>query len=267
MVLTQLAYANPLIAKIMYSKQRMITITFTPYMLQSHDLNYSIDLIQNLSNIIYLSKSKDFIKHLFASRNGVNWLHMFPSRTLDKIKQSPPNAAILCACYTWLHILRTNIIRYEQAILKLLGDKEVEHQILALEVIGGYTELYDNAEEIEILECVTRYQRLRTYSKIKCGNIDCKINYLDHKYGTNFSIDRNILDLENDSHYNDYDVAAISKDTNEKWKRRERINKWYICKGCKCVRYCSKRCQKISWNIYDHKKQCVKIQQNCNKYF
>ena len=38
--------------------------------------------------------------------------------------------------------------------------------------------------------------------------------------------------------------------------RRIDNDKLYKCKKCKVVRYCSKRCQKIDWNMNDHKKHC-----------
>ena len=62
-------------------------------------------------------------------------------------------------------------------------------------------------------------------------------------------------------------LPAIYLTAYDAWNARETINKWYICKGCKCVKYCSRKCQKISWNKYNHDKQCKIIQQNYKQYF
>ena len=40
---------------------------------------------------------------------------------------------------------------------------------------------------------------------------------------------------------------------------RKDVNKMYKCKGCCLVRYCSKRCQKIDWNAYNHKTCCKQL--------
>ena len=39
-------------------------------------------------------------------------------------------------------------------------------------------------------------------------------------------------------------------------------NKWYNCKKCGAL-YCSKHCQKVDWNKYNHKFQCDRL----SKYF
>ena len=36
------------------------------------------------------------------------------------------------------------------------------------------------------------------------------------------------------------------------------IAKFFLCKGCRVAKYCSKKCQKIHWNLYNHKLQCQK---------
>lgn len=42
-------------------------------------------------------------------------------------------------------------------------------------------------------------------------------------------------------------------------KRRKNTDKFYKCRKCKVIRYCSKKCQKIDWNMYNHKSICKKI--------
>eukprot|EP01084_Bolivina_argentea_P073580 133512_1 len=67
---------------------------------------------------------------------------------------------------------------------------------------------------------------------IKCGNSKCIKSYVYNKYGNWF--------LENE----------------DMWKDREIKNKWYLCSGCKVVKYCSRKCQKYAWNQENHKLRC-----------
>eukprot|EP01084_Bolivina_argentea_P287646 493583_1 len=76
----------------------------------------------------------------------------------------------------------------------------------------------------------------------KCGNILCKKIYLENKYG--IITDATFMDLV------------------KQWENRKVINKWYMCKGCKCIKYCSKYCQKISWNFQNHRYYCTAIRSN-----
>ena len=88
--------------------------------------------------------------------------------------------------------------------------------------------------------------KLYNESTTFCGNVRCSKDALQDKYGVNekeFDDPLKILD-------------ALSKFSHNREKRK----KWYICKGCKTTHYCSRRCQKVSWNRQNHKYQCQKIQ-------
>ena len=92
------------------------------------------------------------------------------------------------------------------------------------------------------------YQKFHTYSSVRCGNIECTAEYVNYD---------KLFDCDFIEYFESEDKRR--KDVN--------TNKWYICKGCKTVRYCSRRCQKISWNRCDHRRQCGEIQKNYKDYF
>ena len=46
--------------------------------------------------------------------------------------------------------------------------------------------------------------------------------------------------------------SAIKMMNDSSWQNRKQINKWYICGECRLVKYCSRKCQKISWNRQNH---------------
>merc|ERR1712228_89324 len=71
---------------------------------------------------------------------------------------------------------------------------------------------------------------------IKCGNQLCETkSYATHKYGMKCS---------------DFTTGK---------KLTKIVNKWHVCKGCQCVYYCSRKCQKIAWNKQRHKAFCTKL--------
>merc|ERR1712060_364897 len=84
---------------------------------------------------------------------------------------------------------------------------------------------------------------------IKCGNVKCSNNCVNHKYGVNVNA------------YNSFktDDKSIGEYV-QQCKNRKVVNKWYICKGCELVKYCSRTCQKISWNEQHHGNQCRILQ-------
>ncbi len=69
-----------------------------------------------------------------------------------------------------------------------------------------------------------------------CGNDKCKKNYIEYKYGKK---------------KNDIMILILNG------KKLKRINKWYKCKGCLLIFYCSYRCQKYHWK-YGHRIFCRK---------
>eukprot|EP01084_Bolivina_argentea_P270145 459295_1 len=103
-------------------------------------------------------------------------------------------------------------------------------------------------------ECEKEYIELRCnyFVMFRC-NIRCASPQCDNiKY-------MRILDED----YMKYDKIGYKwwdyEDDRKAKNKRLTCHKFYKCKQCKVARYCSKKCQKIHWNVYNHKLQCVSI--------
>lgn len=86
-----------------------------------------------------------------------------------------------------------------------------------------------------------RVYKAYKYQNIKCGNNNCRKSYTMDKYGFE-------------------PFPELSLEMLQKWENRNSRKKWYICKGCKTVYYCSRKCQKINWNKGEHRKHCKQLQ-------
>ena len=96
-----------------------------------------------------------------------------------------------------------------------------------------------NTLQPQLIMCKTLAKQ-HNCSGISCGNNKCKRNYVVDRYGIRDNDDDGLLK------WNDPNLKVIKK--------------WYICKGCKTTYYCSRKCQKISWNKYGHRKLCKRLQ-------
>eukprot|EP01084_Bolivina_argentea_P193995 332810_1 len=101
------------------------------------------------------------------------------------------------------------------------------------------------------------YMKMHEYDTI-CGNRNCRIGYFEHKYG-----DMYFDGTETIMNFILVEDIQRNKDGSHKprfiWKLPKR-GKWYLCSKCKMVYYCSKRCQKKSWNK-QHRYHCKKLSQ------
>ena len=84
----------------------------------------------------------------------------------------------------------------------------------------------------------------KAYRYRQCGNFMCNRRYLHDKYDMT-------LNKENEG-------MLVPMNSVKKNKG------WCICKGCKTTRFCSRKCQKLAWNRYGHRKQCKQLQKILN---
>ena len=103
---------------------------------------------------------------------------------------------------------------------------------------------------IEMKEFSELYRRKRK-NKISCNNCECKRDYTEWKYGMEY------YDEDTDAH--EHKKRGYKHEN--VWKEKI-INKWYKCKRCKIAYYCSRKCQKLDWNRYDHKLFCKNMHYN-----
>eukprot|EP01084_Bolivina_argentea_P232149 391333_1 len=73
------------------------------------------------------------------------------------------------------------------------------------------------------------------YGNVYCQYKKCDVNYYNHVYGMGYDMV--------------YNLSRTVK-IDEKLK----INKWYVCRGCKLVYYCTRKCQKKDW--MNHQNDC-----------
>lgn len=88
-------------------------------------------------------------------------------------------------------------------------------------------------------------ERLRLIKRYKKRNFVCSSPVCNgHKY----QFEQRKIDLGNKKNFPKINGDNIRK-----------INTFYVCGGCLIAMYCSRKCQKIHWNVYNHKQQCTAI--------
>lgn len=78
------------------------------------------------------------------------------------------------------------------------------------------------------------------YKHTQCQNKKCGKKYLKHKF--------------------DVDSLPISQNGLPEMSLKC-VRKFYICKGCHLTFYCSRRCQKVDWNHFGHKRFCHQVRE------
>lgn len=106
------------------------------------------------------------------------------------------------------------------------------------------------------LNSLLRFWKIRSYKQIKCGNENCNKDYLKDNY--NINVNDNILGFW----FCLSQMAIMVNNINGEWNKRSITKKWKVCKNCKRVKYCSKKCQKIAWKYQQHKTYCYVLNDN-----
>ena len=110
--------------------------------------------------------------------------------------------------------------------------------------------------QLNELLILRRYFKLSSYNKIRCGNYNCNKNYLKDQY--HFGV--TIIDHDKLAKFAKKLLMKYLQQLYKEWINKCIYNKWKICKDCKRVKYCSRKCQKIAWNKQQHNKYCIYIE-------
>eukprot|EP01084_Bolivina_argentea_P056369 103187_1 len=124
-------------------------------------------------------------------------------------------------------VLLLNWYRNNQTLihyLKNINDKQIVEYIL--KAMNSYT---DEQIQHHFAANFTIFRLHKALSKMtmRCSNLLCNVRYWDRMYSEPFEI-----------------------------KGFKFISKWKLCKRCKIHYYCSRKCQKIDWNLGNHKRVC-----------
>merc|ERR1712129_319661 len=119
-----------------------------------------------------------------------------------------------------------NNIMYVESLIRCLN-------IMIPNEKNAFQKLCAKAKEIKDKESCDVHDLIVDKRFLKrCGNWNCRVLYTKHKFGMNV------------------------EDAIKGSKTQDILNKWFICKGCRRTFYCSRKCQKIAWNMQYHKHFC-----------
>ena len=197
-------------------------------------------IIKNLRENDYLGLEADTLRDC---TNIVYWFMKIILFILHKInnKYSSKIAAILQTKYNQ----RDEMLKF--MLQKILWIRDM--------LINNYQEppkhiVVSGQYAYSFIECYIKYLHLYYISKITCSNSKCRLNYLRNKYEGTWNLKIEVLhNIHNDK--NQFECT----ETFGNWITRKKSNKWYTCKVCKKVKYCSRKCGKIWWKKY-HNYEC-----------
>ena len=214
-----------------------------------------LDAASLAADLIFIKPNK--IKYLFSSTKSIIAMQKLCTICFHRLFNPLPSPTTCdTSSVIWLFEFVARVEKYQDSIRKVLSKKTLKHQKHGDALLGIITKIRNYIPYIKLHEHdaydVVCWIKLMLFSHIKCGNVKCNKNYLQDKYGIYYRID---------------DTQERKMIACREWIKRKIINKWYICSGCKCAKYCSRKCQKISWNKQWHGDQCRKIQNNYKHYF
>ena len=159
-----------------------------------------------------------------------------------------------CAAAFYHEMVRTHP-RLRDVSRQILKSKDFRRFLVNMDHLKRHKKSYAHT-----LGGVRNFNRFQHRMNIRCNNKVCG------KYGRNMSIKDHLTrkaecrmwkkrkdgiclseEEPKDVEYYDYE------------NKKKKYKKWYKCKGCEAVFYCSKKCQKYDWVRGDHKYGCLQI--------
>eukprot|EP01084_Bolivina_argentea_P287644 493580_1 len=203
-----------------------------------------------LAELVLWLKSEN-MKFLFISNNNAMLLKSMYNCFLRMLTFGNRNKDLVETFVCPMLNITRRIRKQESSLRSVicnLNQKNKESSLAVLDIVVKVIKhILSPIEQYAFVNC--SYYIMNGLNECKCGNVICKKKYIQRKYGISFSQ----LEL------NQRTLGTLTA-LHTLWKNKKVINKWYICSGCKCIKYCSRYCQKISWNKQNHAFYCKKIQ-------
>eukprot|EP01084_Bolivina_argentea_P151512 264445_1 len=187
------------------------------------------------------------VKRLFIIIFGYYCRRILETNALDTVCEQFATFLECCKWFTFRHIewiLHSKLTR--KYIVQLYVSYFREQQT-------GMQFIFD-AMFIRINEYSVKYKM----SYYKCSLKHTKEMKLINKYRIRYM---GMIDYSKTDHwfyclYYANGWEKLKKCGNVKCKNNTQPRKLFICKGCKLIYYCSKKCQKYAWNRLDHQIHC-----------
>eukprot|EP01084_Bolivina_argentea_P130035 229592_1 len=239
---------NPLLLKKAINKFEFFSIHFesTANLILN---KYSEFAIGNLQELFMMLRSHN-IQFVFKSEKNTNILSRLLHLYADNIDLTTNTGSKYAGFILMIYLVRSAIIKHKNSLDALLNkNMKSSHKRQCVDLIRGIKEQPFQLR-VNLLICRSK---LKKKFHVCCGNVHCTKGYLENKYGIKIA-----HWTENKTQQEQ--MIIFSKEMIA-WHNREVINDWYICSGCKFVKYCSRRCQKISWSKQNHRYHCKIMQQ------
>eukprot|EP01083_Nonionella_stella_P108652 316183_1 len=161
---------------------------------------------------------------------------------VDRYREGRVTDTVLCGISTCVDLIMSRFKKYNIQMYYALIHTHCCGHISAFEIHPYH------GHPPYIYTMVTHHHEEIHKGHMRCGNVKCNNKYLMYKYGDRAS---EVYDVRLHEGY--------FQNGWKKWKPLKPIRKWYICSGCKLIYYCSRKCQKMSWNRQNHKFHCLEL--------